>query len=213
MWAAKEGHEAVVALLLENDEVEVDSRDYEGRTPLWFAAMQGQEAVVRPMLESGKVDVNSKDRYGQTPLLRAAEEGHETVVRLLLANSSRPPLMGVSVEIQSIRFTAEIGTGAGTTLMSMKTARDCNLDYLIDKHFAGVARGLSKVKVIGRVHSCAIRLARSSYPCSFTILEGDEDFLLLGLDFLKRHGAFIDFHNNKLKLGEIVIPMVETRGA
>ncbi|OAP55707.1 hypothetical protein AYL99_09859 [Fonsecaea erecta] len=84
-WAAGNGHETVVKLLLETGKVDLDSRDNEyGRTPLSRAAGNGHETVVKLLLETGKVDLDSRDKYGRTPLSRAAGNGHETVVKLLL---------------------------------------------------------------------------------------------------------------------------------
>jgi ankyrin repeat protein len=42
LWAAKEGHEAVVRLLAKRDDVAVDSKDDYGQTPLLWAAREGQ---------------------------------------------------------------------------------------------------------------------------------------------------------------------------
>ncbi|KAH8767818.1 hypothetical protein BGZ57DRAFT_797785, partial [Hyaloscypha finlandica] len=84
-WAAQNGHEAVVKLLLETGKVDVDSKDsVHSWTPLSWAARNGHEAVVKLLLETGKVDVNSKGSNGRTPLLLAALYGHEAVVKLLL---------------------------------------------------------------------------------------------------------------------------------
>jgi ankyrin repeat protein len=41
------GHEAVVKLLVERDDVEADSKDQYGLTPLLWAAESGHEAVVK----------------------------------------------------------------------------------------------------------------------------------------------------------------------
>lgn len=71
------GHEAVVRLLLETGQVDVNLRDPDGRTPLSLAAEIGHIAVVRLLLETGRVDVNSKDCDGHTPLSFAAWKGHE----------------------------------------------------------------------------------------------------------------------------------------
>jgi len=83
-WGAQNGHEAVVRMLLAQDDVDVDLKDNNGRTPLSWATENRHEAVVRLLLEQDDVDVNSKDINGRTPLLWAAENGHEAVVRLLL---------------------------------------------------------------------------------------------------------------------------------
>jgi hypothetical protein len=80
-WAAENGHEAVVRLLVERDDVEADPEDKDGRTPLWYAAERGHEAVVRLLVERDDVEA---DKFGQTPLSWAAANEHEAIVRLLV---------------------------------------------------------------------------------------------------------------------------------
>ncbi|RYO83074.1 hypothetical protein DL764_009508 [Monosporascus ibericus] len=88
--AAKGGHEAVVRLLLEWDNVDVNSTDWYDQTPLSHAARAGHDAVVRLLLEHKDVDINSKNRMdGKTPLIYAAEAGRDAVVRLLLEKGAR----------------------------------------------------------------------------------------------------------------------------
>ncbi len=53
-WAAENGHEAVVKLLLGTGKVDVDARDDKyGRTPLSCASENGHEAVVKLLLSTG----------------------------------------------------------------------------------------------------------------------------------------------------------------
>ena len=74
LWAAKNGHKAVVKLLFERG-AELESKDKYGRIPLSSAAKHVHEAVVKPLLERG-AELESKDKkYGWTPLLWAAEKG------------------------------------------------------------------------------------------------------------------------------------------
>ena len=55
----KNGHEAVVKLLLEKGaELETKDKDY-GRTPLLWAAENGHEAVVKLLLEKGARHYNN----------------------------------------------------------------------------------------------------------------------------------------------------------
>jgi ankyrin repeat protein len=47
LWAAENGYEAVVKLLLETGKVDVNLKDSSRRTPLSWAAENGHEAVVK----------------------------------------------------------------------------------------------------------------------------------------------------------------------
>ena len=86
-WAAENGHEAVVKLLLEKA-IDVDSKDNSNQTPLLWAARNGHEAVVRLLLEKA-ADVDSDARYGRTPLSWAARNGHEAVAKLIESKTQR----------------------------------------------------------------------------------------------------------------------------
>lgn len=84
-WAAKNGHDAVVELLLDTGEVDTNTQDAEyGRTPLLWAARTGHDAVVLRLLNTGCKSINTEDGYGYTPLLWAAEKNHNNIVKLLL---------------------------------------------------------------------------------------------------------------------------------
>jgi ankyrin repeat protein len=84
-WAAGNGNDAIVDLLLVKDNIDPDLKDGQGLTPLWRAAQNGHEIIVKLLLATGQVEVDLKDKQGLTPLWRAAENGHEVIVKLLLA--------------------------------------------------------------------------------------------------------------------------------
>ncbi|KAI9862248.1 MAG: hypothetical protein M1813_004723 [Trichoglossum hirsutum] len=87
-WAAQNGREAVVELLLEKG-AQLDSKDEGSRTPLSWAAENGHGTVVELLLEKG-AQPDSKDKGSRTPLSWAAENGHGTVVELLLEKGTQP---------------------------------------------------------------------------------------------------------------------------
>src|ERR1700719_3988977 len=74
-WAAQNGHEGVMKLLLDKN-ADIESKDIEyGQKPLSWAASSGHEAVVKLLLD-GYADIEPKaEYYGQTPLSLAAENG------------------------------------------------------------------------------------------------------------------------------------------
>ena len=50
-WAAGNGHEAVVKMLLKTEKVDIDSKANDGRTPLMWAAGNGHGAIVKRLLD------------------------------------------------------------------------------------------------------------------------------------------------------------------
>jgi ankyrin repeat protein len=81
-YAAQEGHEAVVQLLV-NRGANVDANDKDGRTALHEAASKGNEAMARLLLKY-RADVNAKDKDGCTALHEAVSREYVPIVRLLL---------------------------------------------------------------------------------------------------------------------------------
>ncbi|KAK8130633.1 hypothetical protein PG999_003013 [Apiospora kogelbergensis] len=93
----------VLKLLLENESVEADRKNSDGRTPLSVAAEKGYEAVVEEfLLETEKVDPDSRDDQGRTPLVwavgkpydpifKTSWEGELSIVQRLLASGRVDP--------------------------------------------------------------------------------------------------------------------------
>jgi len=118
-WAAENGHEAVVKLLLEKD-ANTEAKDTYGRTPLSWIAGNGHEAVVKLLLEKD-ANTEAKDTHGRTPLSWTAGNGHEAVVKLLLekdANTEAKDTHGRT----PLRWTAGNGHEAVVKLLLEKDA-------------------------------------------------------------------------------------------
>ena len=92
-WAALQGHEAVVGLLLSQSRVNVNSRclvhterhgQVSSETPLGVAALWGRDRVVKLLIQREDLDVNLPDEDRRSPLSTAIRDSHMTVVDLLL---------------------------------------------------------------------------------------------------------------------------------
>jgi ankyrin repeat protein len=73
--------------LLDRADVEADSRDINGSSPLWYAALGGHAQIAALLLARPDVEAGAKGERGSTPLSCAAWRGHQDVVRFLLARS------------------------------------------------------------------------------------------------------------------------------
>jgi ankyrin repeat protein len=99
MWAAAEGHGAIVELLLQAGADFRTPLPDSGFTPLFFAAREGRIEVVRALLKAG-ADVNDTmqprrvtgkgPRKGTSALILAVENGHFDLAQTLLETGADP---------------------------------------------------------------------------------------------------------------------------
>mmetsp|Transcript_37812 Transcript_37812/g.59764 ORF Transcript_37812/g.59764 Transcript_37812/m.59764 type:complete len:703 (-) Transcript_37812:143-2251(-) len=85
--AAASGDVALLTRLLEN-QADVNSVDYDLRSPLHLAASEGHLYCVE-LLVKHKADVNITDRWGNTPLVEATTHKHDAVAALLRSNGAK----------------------------------------------------------------------------------------------------------------------------
>lgn len=117
-------------------------------------------------------------------------------------------MLYIDVEINGVPCKAFVDSGAQQSILSLPFAEKCSLASLIDKRFAGLAMGVGKAPIIGRVHLAPLKLGTKFCPCSFIVLEDSKMQMLLGLDMLRRYQMVIDLKKNALIVEGEEIPFL-----
>ena len=117
MWAAHEGHEAAVKLLLGRQDVDVNMIDSNERLGGWpraaltCAAYHGHAGIVELLLEREDIDVNMRDNKDNrmTPLIWAAVGGFEATLKVLLSHKDIAANGRVSQDDEALLWAAASG--------------------------------------------------------------------------------------------------------
>jgi ankyrin repeat protein len=82
-WAAADGRQDIVGLLLQQKGIDVNLQNEDGDTALIWAAFEGHQEIVQLLVAKG-AKINERDNEGATALHLAAFNGHTEVVQKLL---------------------------------------------------------------------------------------------------------------------------------
>jgi len=114
-------YENVTKLLISNG-ADVNAKDKEGNSPLYYIAMNGNCKIAELLISNG-ADVNAKNTKGITPLHRAVKEGHTQIVEILLLEGADANI-GKIQGMTPIKYAKKKGFGDIADLLRKHGAKE-----------------------------------------------------------------------------------------
>ncbi|XP_005346824.1 protein DDI1 homolog 1 [Microtus ochrogaster] len=174
-----------------------------------FSQVLMEQQRERALREQEMFRLYSADPFDQEAQARIEEEIRQQNIEenMNIAMEEAPESFGqvamlyINCKVNGHPLKAFVDSGAQMTIMSQACAERCNIMRLVDRRWAGVAKGVGTQRIVGRVHLAQIQIEGDFLQCSFSILEEQPMDILLGLDMLRRHQCSIDLKKNVLVIG------------
>eukprot|EP00854_Cymbomonas_tetramitiformis_P006872 gene6872-8205_t len=178
-----------------------------------LAHKQQQERQQREhlaLLSADPMDMEAQAKIAEMIAQKNIDENYESAFEHTPEAFGRVTMLYVDMVVNGVPLKAFVDSGAQSTIMSASCAEKCGIMRLLDKRFAGVAKGVGTSKILGRIHQTPLEVGGKHLPVSITVLENQDMEFLFGLDLLKRHQCCIDLSENKLKIGSagVAVPFL-----
>merc|ERR1711963_159709 len=164
------------------------------------ARLERENARLR-LLTADPMDLEAQRLIAQEIENKNIEQNMEMAMEYSPESFGTVVMLYIDCMVNGHPIKAFVDSGAQATIMSQAAAERCNIMRLVDRRWAGIAKGVGTQKIIGRVHMAQIQIKDDFLTSSFSILEEQPMDMLLGLDMLKRHQCSIDLKRNLLVIG------------
>lgn len=163
-----------------------------------------KEQEMKSRLDKNPDDTEAKEYFERKNAQKLIDEQHTQMMNEYPEAMGRVLMLYISAKINNHEIQAFCDSGAQSTIMSKKVARECNLLHLVDERYAGTAVGVGTSKILGRIHVVQLEIAGTYFPCTVTVMDdpppgASEMPFLLGLDMMKRHLCTLDLEQSVLK--------------
>lgn len=158
---------------------------------------EGKRHSLRPFKEV----VYKRDAPRPAPLANAP-----SLVQAALCEGQDKDMIYVPCEVGEGGTAVEmlVDTGAQMSVISLPLVRKLKLMDRVDWRQRGIASGVGHATILGCLQSIPVRLGSTSgveFALDFSVLEVEQDLLMLGIDQLRRFECIIDLQRQCLVFG------------
>merc|ERR1719334_1418902 len=164
-------------------------------------ARKERDALRIRMMNADPFDLEAQRMIAQEIEQKNIDQNMELAMEASPESFGSVIMLYINCVVNGHKIKAFVDSGAQATIMSQKAAERCNIMRLVDRRWAGIAKGVGTQKIIGRVHMAQLQIKDDFLSTSFSILEEQPMDMLLGLDMLKRHQCTLDLKRNCLVIG------------
>merc|ERR1719419_1035614 len=164
-------------------------------------ARKERDALRIRMMNADPFDLEAQRMIAQEIEQKNIDQNMELAMEASPESFGSVIMLYINCVVNGHKIKAFVDSGAQATIMSQKAAERCNIMRLVDRRWAGLAKGVGTQKIIGRVHMAQIQIEKDYLTSSFSILEDQPMDMLLGLDMLKKHQCTLDLRKNCLTIG------------
>ncbi len=177
------------------------------RTLIMQRALRQHKSIFARDQELKKIWDNPDDEQNQKKIAEMIRLEQIEAARLMAMEQNPESfasvyMLYVPLEVNGVPLKAFVDSGAQMTIMSPQCAERCGILRLMDDRYKGIASGVGTAKILGKIHMVQMKLGRSFFPVSVTILENASMDVLFGLDTLKRYRCCIDLNRGMLGKSE-----------
>jgi DNA damage-inducible protein 1 len=123
-----------------------------------FHDKEKEKRDIRERAKNNPNDLDAKAKLEEIENLEKIDENYKLAQEYFPESFSHIHMLFINLEINRLKVTALVDTGAQMTIISEDLAKKAGIFHLCDKRFQGMAKGVGTSKIIGHIHAAQLKV-------------------------------------------------------